>query len=759
MDALATDAGRSFVAAVTTLLVAIFLGLRSRALGTDEPGRQIRNHLTEFSKAWLLLSIYYAVRAGLQRIDFPVEIESSPYRPAWEQYLYHLFVMALSSTTNVLLLRAIVMIEHSEQTGDAARPAKPQWLASGTSLRVVDFSSERGVYLMGLLALGLILTPLLEGVDYSSWWVGAAYLANLSVASALFIRLARVYLFGLRSRVLGWASFFYAISQLFYVAAQSDWVRPKFQVVLILLKLFLGGALLILAKSLVPTSQSDDEHRIRDVGDRMEGLTKARLLAQRLAFGLTIMLIGGSLIRLVRGPIAAVSRQGSWYILLGVVLGLVALSMALVAAQLLAYLVLYRLAFGVDWDWHRQNSLRGLLELKRREKLGTHLTSLVLSRPNRGPSVASRCEVILVHGMFSSGPKAWGLLPLLLLRDTRISRVHVLSYKHLPWSGAADLASVESELTDEIAVVSREAQCDTVVIGHSFGGLLTMRALRKLFSDKQRQPSERPHHAIILAAPLAGSPSALLGWPWAWPRRVQWNSVWARDTIQEFSNTFPPPGYVVGEAEARPTFSFVTAARDNVAGSHALLLNIPGQRIEVSGWHSTVSAVFHRESKHAGAVFAELEPSSREARLAHILAAQFVGKNEPTLVVTFELEADGDLSHAVAQEPEIEGWGKPIVPARLSKNPTGKQTLEVFLRSRYDELSRNPIAIAAGNAPSPQWASLWNTLREKFMIASAETGLVRVDWNQESTLYLKRTHSAGFLVVMKERLHRIRTNT
>ena len=198
-------------------------------------------------------------------------------------------------------------------------------------------------------------------------------------------------------------------------------------------------------------------------------------------------------------------------------------------------------------------------------------------------------------------------------------------------------------------------------------------------------------------------------------------------------------------------------ASDNVAGSHVLLLSVPGQRVEVSGWHSTLSAVFHRDSRQAKALLAELEPSTRDIRLAHLLAAQFVGKNEPTLIATFELTSDGDLSSAIARTPDIERWGDSILPARLRDNPASAQSLEAFLRTRYEELASSPAAKASGNAPTRPWASLWSALRDKYMIAATEAGLVRIDWNEESTLYLRKTQSAGFLVVLRERLHRIRT--
>jgi pimeloyl-ACP methyl ester carboxylesterase len=765
-------------ASISSLLVSLASWLWSNRFPGSEPTRQVRNHLREFSKVWLVLATYYAARAWLQSRGFPVEIDDSASSSPWAQYCYHIFAMLVCLVTNVMLLRVIGMIEHPDELREHAGQSR---LHVFTRLRLggaLNLATEYGIYLCGMVSVAALVFFAVNGSAYRGDVVKISYVVGLAPSCALFFRLSRVYLFGVGVQLLGWVTAAYGFLQLVYPFIQPGVWNGPYHTILTLGKLTLGGLVVVLADQLVPKlpvvddadGQAEaDDARVRDVGDRIENLTKARLIVQAFVFGFSTLAIGTILTATVKTPIIALYLKGGTERAIGLIAATAVLFLLAALFQVCGYCSFFLLAFRVDWLWLSKNALSGLYQVGEVRQMGCvkirELTALRRHAPRRhehdkaeaGPRPNHRRQVILVHGVFSTSEQAWGLLPLLLLRRGDVERVQLLDYGRRASLAEGGINSCLMDIQSTIQLLADDHDGDTVVIGHSLGGLLAMRALTAMFGGEAGQSLRRVSHLVLIGVPLAGSPLAWLGLPWPWPKRLQWNSEWVRVTVEGFAMQFPPPGLVVGEAQARPSCSFLTGSRDNVAGSQGILLMIPGQRIAVTGWHSTISRVFRADSIQAKTIFQELNRKSRALRLAHYICAQCAGTSRRQLAISFELGEHAGMESACVHSEVATEAGQPITfPEHDMTAASVPRSVEGYLRQAYDATSTQEGWTGPELQRIPEWDVFWARLIARLREAADEQGLVRMDWGREATIYARLVGAAGFAVVLFEKLRKQR---
>ena len=217
--------------------------------------------------------------------------------------------------------------------------------------------------------------------------------------------------------------------------------------------------------------------------------------------------------------------------------------------------------------------------------------------------------------------------------------------------------------------------------------------------------------------------------------------------------TFPPPGLIAGEPDNRPSCSFLTASRDNVAGSHSVLLMIPGQRIPISGWHSSINRVFRDDRDHCKQIVRQLRAVPRSVRLAHLLCAHSIGTSHPRLAVSFESEGEPNPEHALIHSDVIAIPGQAInVPDRPATRDGHRRSLMSRLQEAYEATRREENWTAESAARIPDWEIFWVRFVERSTHAALDGGLIRMDWGRSATLYARFIGNAGYAVVLAERL-------
>ena len=743
-NAIYSQTNLSVLAATACIVVFCLMYQESRRFKPYHPEKSARNHLFEFSKAFLLLFIYYGVRAFLSFREFPVEIASHDAVPDEAidrlRYGYHLFVMVVCTWTNFILRRAILMIEFPTVSSDG--PRRFSWLPAtyrrGLS-EILSRTTEEGILFAGLASTLVLMYPLAMGSTYHALWPSLAYLANLLVSTALFFRLARVYWFASASGLLSGLSMGYGLLQLAYpLIKQIHIISLAYDFILTVAKVFLGIAVVIRAAHLLDHVPSSVD-QLRVFGDRLEGLAKTRKLVQVTLGAIMVVIVLWIDLVLING---ATSRQGST--LHGTIATAVALGLAsFLIIQGLGYVILHRLGFGVDWEWHCDRGLTEIVNCGKPEKHGAKWSVIPVYRADEKYEPTQGVQVIFVHGILSSGPRCWGALPGILLATRKVSLVRLLSFKHTLWSSKRKFGVIEEELSIILRDSSIDFPGETIVFAHSLGGILTMRAMNRLAQEHGQDALERLKHVTFVGSPLEGSRFAPLGWPWSWPAMLKRGSRFVADTLREFVGRFPPPTQIIGEPVAYPTFSFVYGSRDEVAGSHIPLYSVPGTQVPVVGWHTTINTVYRESDSIATAYVRELEPRSRAIHLMRLLAANLIGRRDAGVALLFRTPAE-DLEGAVVEEFVEERWGAPLSAFRPRSNEPVDLPLEEVLQGQF--------RVTAGT----EWVSFWHRLSEAFRESRDTRELIRLNWGATHTCYVFCNGLAGFLIVTQDHLRALR---
>ncbi len=699
--------------------VAVLLSLMVRQLPVEGPGHGARNHLTEFSRAWWILVAFYLLKALLSRFSPAVFAYLVAFDEAHVRsfVVYHLVVSVFCVATNFFLCKAIfeLSLVYRDKIPESFVPQGGALFLVGR--RIVMASSSR--YAIGLsfvLTLLLLLAPLADPSRYGAFaetGVFLSYCVQLFVSSSLFLHLSRVYWKVVGGLAAAAFSSLYALLQLAYPAQ----VLPRNILALwhltaesfSLYNLVLTGAKILLVAGIIKAC-FEIKRRARDakaasdflripgtiedegstdpldrLGLRLRELAALRRMVQLCATLLLLVFIVLAVLYFYPRTVHYLSREYPPPLVLAF-RALWALPVFL-ALQSGLYLVFFLGAPSVPWKRLCANggALSNLLSHENTDgEDGKWKHETLERRPGGGES--SSVQLIFLHGIFSSASRCWGLLPAILLKDRRVARAHLLTYKHSLWSGGDRLVQIQQELAGKILMTVGKAEEPTIIFAHSLGGILLMRSILEIVSDGATVSiARRLRHHVCIATPLQGSKYALLGSPWSWPNRLRRGSTFVRETVERFTKVFVAPGKIVGEEAPLGSFTFYYGTRDDVAGTDLMVLNLPGTPIPVSSWHSA-SQVFDQDSALAVLYRGELSPTSRSVRLMRTLCCNLIGKRRPYLAVIFSQNGHGLADAKVLEEFRSEVWGQKEVTPSQSQGSLFDVLRSRLPRGSFDQL-------------------------------------------------------------------------
>lgn len=724
--------GLHILTVLVTLSITWLLFRTAKSPGLYGKYRAIKNHLDEFGRAWLLLSIYYLIRLALP--PSLTETLASPEN-SLSTLLWHTFVMLICAVTNVFLRRAILELELFS--------AQPESRTLTLPKRIYFFLTNGGILGSFVASIGFLFFPSVLSNLKPDAFVILAYFAQLIVSSFLFFRLGLAYYRAIGARELEITAWLYAFLQLSYPLLALASTSRVFELVLTLNK-FTLGALAIHAGIQVShrPDARDASHPSAPLDNLGKKMQRQASLQRMLQFGVAVLAVLVAIVAVSKGyrlVVSLATQNGFplWQVLLIRVLWLVPLWLVL---QLISYLILAN-GFRVRWAAHGNGALSTLLRV---DDPGTRFyknwTKISLSA--RDVSSERPVQVVLLHGIFSRADKCWGLLPAIFLHSGKVARVHLLSYKHSLWSPASQFKELGEETSENLRTLIESSKEPTVIFAHSLGGLLLMRALANLFSQQPRRVLEKIKHVVFIALPLIGTHYAYLCWPWSWSRVLAPRSNFIANLLAAFAEQIPPPLTVVGEEKHYCTTTFFYGIRDKIVGRLARLITVPGRRAQVPDWHSLAS-IYNVSGPEAASYLAELAAPSRSISLMRFMALNIIGRRTPRLGLLFELVGGRRLSDAIVIDQFTSEWGQ-----NLQRLEAGTDQIQValhdVLRPAYE------LATATADPGRRDWNIFWSDLANCFEMTFENRELVRLTWPTGEALLLFFNGTAGFITVVPE---------
>lgn len=752
-----------FTAGVTTLLPLLFLWAL-KATPREGPSRHLRNHTKELSRAWTLLALFYWFRLALEQLV--PGISNPSYTPAnlatWVT-LFHLGAIAVSVATNIYLRRSIVELEIVYLPVESSYAPIFRGATSATILgsRLVRLFTDSIAILTSLLisATSLVLPHVLS-IQFSWIFPFTAYSSQAVVSLALFVRLSAAYSKFRKGALPAWPSFAYG---LFQFLSPLPHFLPRFalfEFFFDLAKLAFGLSVFGWINYSASRSAKQGEayqpldpaiaaemHREMDAIEKLATRTREQAKLYRIGqLGFSLLTILGllGLISLPYGwSLSALEQVGAPTLVL-MATRFAWVAAAILITQITVYVVRRRFNYAIPWRKHSLGALAENIRVGTRgpttSEAWTHLTlePATSGSDSNGPDMRSRVQVILLHGLFSSGERCWGLLPAILLDSGLVSQVHLISYRHGLFSGTRQAYQLTDELKDILATRIRGTRLETVIFAHSLGALLAMRALSALARDRALMKKLR--HFVAVAPPLAGSAYVWLCWPWSWSRLLAPGRRFVVETLESFAEAFPSPGAVVGEDKALCTCSLLYGTRDNVIGPLVKLFSIPGRKVAVPSWHST-SSVLDPRSDHARRFLEELAPMTRSEFLMAVLASNLKGKRSADLALVFKLAESEDIASALSIWELRSDWNEAVIVG-MSRVDQEKD-LESVLSEHF---SQTP---GAGGA---DWKKYWTSINTTFSACYRGRNLALAEWPGRRSLYLFSNGEAGFAMIMDNEL-------
>jgi alpha/beta hydrolase family protein len=749
------------VIASAVLVLALFI--RSQSLNGEGSQRTMRHHLLDSAKGWGLLALFYVVSLMIARkfgsalisIEGVEEGKSlSPYEFAKSRYAFHTFAMLVCTGTNFYLRRALAHIEAPQGATDLKK-SSPRALDKALSIagEVRDKITEEGILITGSLSALPLIYYWFFGKPYESVLVICCYLINQTVSTALLLRVGSTYLCSGGGWFLTLTCWLYGLLQFPFSLVSPGAGRNNYLFALGMGKLILCYQILSSTPRFLARLDAGSKG-LDALGNELFHLAKVRALLQGLAivFLATIIVIPSALLVLVGFKAAQLGRIELYEFLLGL-LFLILVDLALF--QTGGYLIFRSMGYAVNWDRHSRSSLRNDLSFVMSPKKWLSWDYSLLESKRDFSNTTPQYDVILVHGIYGSGPTTWGLLPAILLCDDKatVRRVHLLSYKHTLWTRSHRLEGIDFK------VVLRDIVADTprqvVILCHSLGGLLVMKALSQL--DKDEALLSRLDHVCLIGVPFGGSLYAVLGFPWSWPKRLRPGSRFVKTIVHDFADRFPPPGQIVGEAKQLPSFSIVTGSRDRIAASQVFLYAFPRVETPVIAWHTGIAAVFQRSDARTAIYLNTLRCKSRALQLMELCGANLVGSRKSHVAATFSLQPGQSVSCAVVEDRITGKWGQPLDAAEALARNRVSEPLPVFLRGEY--LRSKDSADLEGSALLDEWDNLWGKVEFAHRRAQDRSELLRLDWDERNTLYMMESGRAGFVIVVPETLKELRSSS
>jgi len=224
--------------------------------------------------------------------------------------------------------------------------------------------------------------------------------------------------------------------------------------------------------------------------------------------------------------------------------------------------------------------------------------ALVIHRHANVPETTQ--NIILVHGLNGQRYPTWDKFPGLLFDDYPSVDVSLYDYASglRRWRRGASIR-LEDHALHLAETIGEEDYAQTVLIGHSMGGLLCMAAVRSMIDSGLNVHSDgtptvnRVAGVILMASPLAGSLRAV--WPFNWltadGRVLRAHSQLARSINECFTNQLVINCIQDGGISARycvPTYA-VVAMRDRWVDRYSSSVSIPAnQQRHVRGSHTSI---------------------------------------------------------------------------------------------------------------------------------------------------------------------------
>ncbi len=214
-------------------------------------------------------------------------------------------------------------------------------------------------------------------------------------------------------------------------------------------------------------------------------------------------------------------------------------------------------------------------------------------------------NVIFVHGLNGRRYSTWGKFPYLLFDDYPSIDVGMYDYA----SGLRRLRRGSMRLRDHATLLAeaiREGDyTQTVLIGHSMGGLLCMAAVQKMidseFRTKDGTPTiNRVAGVVLMASPLAGSLRVVPPFSWLSSdgRVLKAHSELALQINECFTNKLVincSAEGAIGRRHCVPTFA-VVGLRDKWVDRYSSGVSIPAnQKKHAAGSHTSVTKPSGRE--------------------------------------------------------------------------------------------------------------------------------------------------------------------
>lgn len=364
-----------------------------------------------------------------------------------------------------------------------------------------------------------------------------------------------------------------------------------------------------------------------------------------------------------------------------------------------------------------------------------------------------KLDVVLLHGIFSSGREAWGALPLTFLHSEQVVQVHIVSYPHNLFSSRKRLLATVAKFTASLEEICRSSDRQIVVFAHSLGGLIAIRSLADVFDAnlaKAPECREKIRHLACIAPPLGGSWFGFLGFFFAWLKALRPGSSFVLETIDKYYTTFLHPGRQDPAADNRCTVSFMFGMDDYVIANLHKLVDA-GAIVALPTSHST--EVYELEGALADTFLAELTRCSRACERARLVGFGLGLGRHPDKLVLAELRLD---AHGLIdlEASEIEEYDHATSVYTLEPYPRRRWRADEprLLRKELESLhASHSAAMGRSSLSSDEFNVLWMRLKSAVARAALKSELARVDWPGDKTLYVVRFRNSAAFVLLDER--------
>lgn len=722
-----------FVLPVLSVGISLLLLFVSRRPTLVAEHRAVRNHLIEFMRVWLALFLYYVFQplSGL----LPNKVESHGvyclvrYLPPL--FLWHFCVAMTLGFANIWLRRAALELEISELPRNKGRLVLPFESLGSAWQRFLKWCTEEGIlygFLIALLPLGFI-----PSLASSRIALSVAYSVQLLATSLLFVRLGLAYRSVLGSGLLFGLSLGYAIIQLPYGMLVPASTFSIYELPLGILKavhgLSLAAVCLLYARKQDSQIEKPTAESSKRVAKRLQVRATLRSIKQFMIAGalvtIALLIVAGS----YSCAIAALRSRGATDLQL-LPIRLLFFILILLLWQACCYFVMAKLRFRVDWA--NQEWLKPFNISVQEPAAGVPRIELVsITQADTPQAGQHQQQVILLHGLFSSGAAAWGLLPLVLLRGGRVSCVHSLTYSHGLFTRRKELDQIARDLATKINSLIDDFPGRTILIGHSLGGIIVLKILPELLRSHTRGPSRGLHHVGIVGSPLLGSGFAKALFPWPWSRMLGRHSRLLEETLRDVLTVIPPVGSAVDGEILIPGLTFVYGSRDSVAGELVQFAAFHGEKIRAPAFHG-LGLVFFETQELARVYQRMLSATPRAVALARAVGNGVTATEQSSangvFIFTEELRFDSAQIIGSLQDEQ-----------RLEHTVMAQEPISQRLRKLYE---RNQ-----GQGGVTPWETYWQELENEVERSAAPTFFIR-HWSKEYMLLVYYNHFAGFFAIV-----------